>query len=198
MKRSRRNYRVMTVFGVLALALAAMPLAQADIVVNGNFDNPTNGLLGWVLTIAPSGSDFNVGPSHGALSAPNSANFGAVGNYDDVLSQQLTTVAGGTYVLDFWLAHSSTNNENDFSATWNGLTVLSLVNTNTFGYTEYSYTETATGTSTILAFAGREVPSWYELDNVSVTATATPEPKSVLLLASLLGGLFVFRRLRTA
>jgi hypothetical protein len=121
-----------------------------------------------------------------------------VGNYDDVLSQQLTTVAGGTYVLDFWLAHSSTNNENDFSATWNGLTVLSLVNTNTFGYTEYSYTETATGTSTILAFAGREVPSWYELDNVSVTATATPEPKSVLLLASLLGGLFVFRRLRTA
>jgi hypothetical protein len=180
---------------VLTLAMAAMPLAQADIVVNGNFDanSPPSATapLGWVFTPASDGTDFLVGPGpgFGALSAPNSANFGAVGSTDDVLSQVLSTVAGDSYVLDFWLAHEGNNNENDFSASFGGTTVLSLANQAEFGYTEFTFTVTASGPSTTLTFAGREVPGWYDLDNVSVDPVnaSTPEPAGVMLLGTLIG-----------
>jgi len=190
-----RSYRLLTVSGVLTLAMAAMPLAQADIVTNGNFDAdtpaPGTAPLGWVLTNAVSGSDFFVGPgpTFGAFSSPNSANFGAVENTDDVLSQVLSTVAGDSYVLDFFLAHNSDNAENDFSASFGSTTVLSLTNQAEFGYTEFTFTVTATGPSTTLTFAGREVPAFYDLDNVSVEplSATTPEPAGVLLLGTLIG-----------
>jgi PEP-CTERM motif len=188
---------------VLALASVAMPPAQANLVVNGNFDldSPPSQTapVDWTLTPAISGSDFFVGPgpSYGAFSAPNSANFGGTGSTDDVLSQTLATVAGGTYTLSFELAHDATDTANNFSAIWNGISVLSLVNTSTFGYTSYSYTVAATGTSTVLSFAGRENPAWYDLDNVSVVPTTTPEPGSLIwLLAVGFGGLYAFRRRR--
>lgn len=168
------------IFSITISSFLLAPAAFANLVQNGNFDanNPSSGTapLDWTLTNASSGSDFFVGsgPAFGALSAPNSANFGAVGAYDDTLSQTLTTDPGATYILTFYLAHDSSNSANDFSAVWNGATVLSLVNSGYFDYTEYTYNVTATGTSTVLAFSGREVPAWYDLDNVSVTAT--PEP----------------------
>lgn len=188
--------------GILAAGCLLVPAAHADIVVNGNFDANTPGggtaPAGWTLTNAASGSDFFVGPgpTYGALSAPNSANFGAVGSTDDVLSQVLTTTPGQSYVLDFFLAHDSTNSENDFSASWNGTAVLSLVNTAAFNYTEYTYDVTATSATTTLSFAGREVPAYYELDNVSVTpSSAVPEPGYIAFLGVGLAGL-VARRFR--
>lgn len=137
-------------------------------------------------------------PTFGAFGGVNSANFGAVGTADDVLSQMLPTISGHTYVLDFELAHDNTNSANDFSASWNGSSVLSLVNVASFDYTEYTFSVVASGASTDLAFAGRENPAWYGLDNVSVVDVTTPEPGFMLLLAVGLVSLYAFRRRRHA
>lgn len=190
---------LLPVLCLAVLCLTTPSLARAsDLVANGSFDlnspPPEAAPLDWTLVPAAGGSDFDVepGPGYGAFSAPNSANFGAVGSEDDELYQILSTVPGDSYTLSFYLAHASTDSANDFSASWNGTDVLSLVDASAFGYTEYSYTVTATSSSTTLAFSGGEVPSWYDLDNVSVTGqagSAVPEPSSLLLLGSGLAGL---------
>jgi len=190
---------LLPVLCLAVLCLTAPSLARAsDLVANGNFDlnSPPNQTapVDWTLTPAAGGSDFLVepGPGYGAYSAPNSANFGAVSSEDDELSQILSTVAGDSYTLSFYLAHDTTDSANDFSASWNGSDVLSLVDASAFGYTQYTYTVAATSSSTTLAFYGRENPSWYDLDNVSVTGqagSAVPEPSSLLLLGSGLAGL---------
>lgn len=150
---------------------------------------------------AASGSDSFVGPgpTHGPFYAPNSANFGAVGSSDDVLSQTLTTVPGRTYTISFELAHDSTNSENDFSAWWGTTNLLNLVNTSAFGYTLETFTATATGTFTVLQFDGREVPAWYDLDNVSVTSSIPEASTWAMMLAGFAGlGFVVFRARRTS
>ena len=189
---------ILVMLVVLAFGLMATPFAQAlpvNLVLNGGFDldspPPQTAPLDWTLTPALSGSDFFVGPgpTFGALSPPNSSNFGAVGSFDDTLSQVITDTPGVSYTLTYWLAHNSTDSENDFSASWNGVTIPGsvLVNAASFNYTEFTFTLVGTGSDT-LAFAGREVPAWYDLDNVSLTSSI-PEPGTLVLLGSAMVGL---------
>jgi len=200
------NRQMFAIIAFGLLLVGARPVAASDLVLNGGFDldSPPAGTapLDWTLTNAASGSDFFVGagPGFGAFSPPNSANFGAVGSLDDILSQTLATVSGATYTLSYELAHDSTNQENDFSASWGGVVIPGsvLVNVASFNYTLFSFTETATSSSTVLQFNGREVPAWFDLDNVSVTGSAIPEPSSMVLAA--IGGLalvgYAWRRRR--
>jgi hypothetical protein len=185
------------IWGVVVLpGLSAPTAARAELVTNGNFDADSppgqTAPMGWILTDAASGADFFVGPGpgFGAFSPTNSANFGAVGALDDTLSQTLSTVAGQSYTLTYELAHDSTNSANDFSVSWDGAVIpgSALVNAGSFGYTQFTFTVTASSASTVLAFSGRENPAWYDLDNVSVVeaASAVPEPSTLALLA--LGG----------
>jgi hypothetical protein len=160
------------------MALAGQASAGTNIVANPGFDldSPGPGVapLDWTLNQATSGRDFFVGPgpTFGPFSAPNSANFGAVGSQDDILSQVLFTVPGDTYTISFELAHDSTNSANDFNAWWGTTNLLNLVNAPAFGYTLYTFTEVGTpGPLTVLSFHGRENPAWYLLDDVSVTTT---------------------------
>ncbi len=194
--------KFVTVFGILTLWIVA-PAAKANIVLNGDFDanspTPDTAPLDWTLITATSGSDFFVGTGvlWGSLSLPNSANFGATGGFDDTLEQTLTTVAGETYTLTYELAHAASDSANDFSASWGGVTIpgSALVNAAGFDYTSYSFTVTATSSSTVLAFAGRENPSWFDLDNVSVTplGVVTPEPGYFAILGVVFVGLVARR-----
>lgn len=74
-----------------------------------------------------------------------------------------------------------------------------------FPYTRYSFTAAATGTSTALSFAGRQVPNFFGLDDISVTDLgAAPVPESSttvsfgLMLALGLGALVVAAKRRKA
>jgi PEP-CTERM motif len=110
----------------------------------------------------------------GALAVWAMTAFGSAraGPLDDELSQVFSTTAGDTYTITFELAHDTTDDENDFSVEFGGSTIYSLVNADAFPYTLVTLTATATSSSTTLAFLGREVPGWYDLDDVSVSTAS--------------------------
>jgi hypothetical protein len=195
-----------TVAGAVLAAGAMLSFggsARANLVANPGFDldSPPSETapLDWTLTQASAGSDFFVGPGVivGSVSAPNAANFGATSSFDDELSQVLATTAGQTYTISFELAHDDSDLANNFSVGFGGVTVFSLIDAVGFDYTLETVTAIATSSSTTLAFFGRENPSWYVLDNVSVNASAnaTPLPATwTMLIAGFLGLGFIAYR----
>ena len=97
--------------------------------------------------------------------------MGSIGS-DGTLSQTVATTAGKTYTLSFWLQNEGSG-DNDFIAIWNGQTLLSLYNSAVFGYKQYTYTVTATGSGSTLEFSATNDPSQWDLDNISLTANGT-------------------------
>ena len=95
-----------------------------------------------------------------AESGSFAAALGSVGS-DGTLSQTLQTTAGQQYTLSFWLANNGSS-PNDFTAKWNGASVLALTNAPSQNYTEYTFTVTATGSTSTLEFDARQDPShWH-------------------------------------
>ena len=180
-----------------ACVLGAAPVAHANTISDGGFENAT--WSDWTITHGSAGSVLFLG-SH-AHSGGNAAWFGAIGGVDDQLSETFATVAGTTYVVDFWLAHSGSSG-NDFGAWWNDTRLVGLVNASRFGYTEYSFEIVAATAETSLRFSGRDARDYYYLDDVTVNpytlnetaVTVTPEPAALLLLTSGLGALILGRK----
>ena len=73
---------------------------------------------------------------------------------------------------------------NDFKAQWNGQTLLSLTNAAQSGYTEYTYTVTATGSTSTLQFSAANGPSQWDLDNISLTTNGASAPTVSSVVAS--------------
>ena len=94
------------------------------------------------------------------------AALGSIGP-DGTLSQTLQTTAGQQYTFSFWLANNDSGPD-DFTAKWNGTPVLALTNASAQGYTEYTFTVTATGSTSTIEFDARQDPSHWSLDNISV------------------------------
>ena len=120
------------------------------------------------------------------------------------ISQTLATSAGASYTVSWYLVQDTAiiaPYSNEFSASFNGVSLVSLSAMPVEGYTEYTYTGTASGSSTVLSFTlGNDVGE-YLLDDVSVapeSSSSTPEPATWELA---LGGAvlaLVFHRKRTA
>ena len=98
------------------------------------------------------------------------AGMGSMGS-DGTLSQTIATTPGQTYTLSFWLKNEGSGG-NDFAAKWNGQNLLSLTNATQFGYTQYTYTVTATGSTSTLQFSAANGPAQWDLDNISLTSAA--------------------------
>jgi hypothetical protein len=144
-----------------------------NLVANGDF--ATGSFSGWTRGGNAAASSY--GPqiyidTTGAGGSKQAAAIGSMGS-DGTLSQTIATTAGQTYTLSFWLKNNAAG-PNDFSAIWNGQKLLSLSNSTAFGYTEYTYTVTAAGSSTVLEFSGRQDPSHWDIDNISLTANGAP------------------------
>ena len=116
---------------------APPPPVTANLVVNGGFE--TDDFTGWTLSgnVGPSVWGPQVFINSNAESGKYAAVLGPIGS-DGTLSQNLQTTAGESYTVTFWLANSS-GGPDDFTAKWNGQTLLALNNAPQQGYTEYTY-----------------------------------------------------------
>ena len=163
-----------TASAALNLTLTA-PVNPVNLVTNGSFE--TGDLTGWTLggNYAFSGTPeiYTTSP---AQSGQYSAGFGSIGT-DGTLSQTLQTVAGQQYTLSFWLQNEGAS-PNDFTAKWNGTAVMALASAPAQGWTQYTFTVTATGPTSVLEFDARQDPAQWDLDNISVTANGAPAPSA--------------------
>jgi ribosomal protein L6P/L9E len=142
------------------------PPPPVNLVVNGGFE--TGDFTGWTIgSYEPDQTIITTNSEAGTYAAA----LGPAGA-DGSLSQIIPTTAGQQYTLTFWLANMSSGPD-DFTAKWNGNAVLALVSAPAQGYTEYTFTVTATGSTSNLEFDYRQDPTQWRLDGVSVTPVGT-------------------------
>jgi PEP-CTERM motif len=166
--------------GALALALASPAMADpsvcdavaGNLVANCGFE--ASSVAPWTVVDLSGGTGVGGDPNSGA-----SALFmGAIGT-DGTVFQTLSTEAGQTYNISFWL-ESDGATPNDFSASFGGSFLVLLSNIPAGGYALFNFSAVASSGSTVLEFNALNDPGYLHLDDVVVTST--PEPGSLSLL----------------
>lgn len=189
---------------IAAMTLGCAQAAQAaDLVLNGGFESPISAFTDWV--VAPDGIfDDTVQPNSGA----HDAQFSSVDGDPQVgvLSQDIATTAGQAYVLNFWVLDQNayfgdtfTVGFGGFNTTISGLEAAPFVTGSYYGLRTYLIDgANITGNTTTLSFQGLGGPAGgaWNLDDVSLTAAAVPEPASWLLMIAGFGMLGTMLRLR--
>lgn len=178
--------------------------AQANLLTNGSFESnaQANGswsnyanLIGWT------------GGAHGIELRDNVAGAAFDGlNYVELdttvnssMSQNVATNAGETYTLSF--AYSPRAGvaaaSNGIAFSWNGVQIAALTGNGSGAgnvWQIYSYTVTAIGATSNVAFAAYGLSDGVGGSLDAVKMTAVPEPTSVALFALGLFGLALLRR----
>ncbi len=198
----RRRGTIVSFVSVALLALSPSHTLAQSLIVNGGFE--TADFTGWTLAGDPATANYGLMPwfapyfevpSHTGVYSAYFAGFGTF----DTFSQTVTTSVGANYTLDFYMQHyvSSPLGGNSsllppvdgFEVLVDATTDLSVTSAPAFGYTEYSYAFTGTGSDT-LTFGGASTFGLYSMDDVSIVydaspVTGTPEPGSMALLIGL-------------
>lgn len=177
--------RFLSLLIISVLALCAPSILAQNLVVNGGFE--AGDFSGWTPVGNFEFSTVNSGPFYvysGAQEGAYYATFGPVGMRGGI-TQSFDDVAGQPVQFTFWLA--AVGDDPSFAnITWDGNVVYAMSDPNTGGtWTEYSFTETATGHDSI-TFNFRDDPGYIALDNISVVQNqqTAPEPSSLMLLGS--------------
>jgi len=144
-------------------------MLSSERIINGGFE--TGNFMGWTQSGNTGATGVSTGTVHSGM---YSAYLGPVGS-EGFLAQIFPTTAGVTYVLDYWLQHDG-GSPSSFHAMINGVDIPGsvLMNPAAFGYREYTFTFTAAGSQTELKFGFREDPTYFHLDDVSVSPTGAP------------------------
>jgi hypothetical protein len=173
---------------------AASAVQAQNLVTNPGFE--TGDFTGWTVT----GTNFSVdsGVGHTGTFA---ASFGEVAPAVDDLSQTLATQSGQQYTLTFFAQTPEFNNPpgspNALSVFFGGNLISGPFTVpDDPGYQKYSFTVTATSTTSLLHFAVSNDPDFTQLDDISVVA-AVPEPGSLALLMGMTGAGFLMGRRRS-
>jgi hypothetical protein len=185
------------IFGAVLLALPSLAIsaAAANLVSNpgfetGDFTDWTQGGDTSFTGVTSAGGPIPI------LSGNFSAALGPI--TEGTLSQDISTVAGTTYVVSFWLYNGS-DIFNDFSGSFGGTQFSSATDIAAQDYTLYSFAVTASSTTSTLQFAFRNEVDYFGLDDVSVDVSAVPGPTAGAGLPGLIlagGGLFAWLRRR--
>ena len=189
-------------------------LASPNIVVNGGFeDSPdvTATPIGYTTSGNPYGSGVSIGAAHSGMAAYD---FGGVeANGFAFLSQALSTFAGQSYQLNYYLnipgsppfVDSPTeflvNVGGDASSgvLLGGTTLSDLIDPPSAGassflgnYSLFTDTFLAKASTTELNFGAYNNPSFFLLDDISVSAA--PEPSTWLLMLAGIGSVGLMLR----
>jgi hypothetical protein len=203
--------RLLILLICVSLCLAMRGVASANVVVNGTFETISYvgaqpaivpSWDGWTKTDAEPGSNYDIVGYVPGVSTYEVV-FAGPGPGSDSIGQVIQTVPGMTYNFSFWLAQPWVLNSNytagDFEAYWNGTSMLSITDTRKFNWTQFAYTVTATGESSVITFSGRANTSNFDTRGFFLTGVSlspVPLPGTVVLLGSGLLSLLGWRRHR--
>jgi hypothetical protein len=158
---------------VFAISTANAQTIQPNLVGNGGFE--TGDFTDWTL----SGNLENYGVSSSAAHSGNYGAFFEAQGSQTFLSQQLPSMSGGTYTLDFWLQYAETDPNNLATVSWNNQQIYSSSDAPASGWIEFTFTGlTATSASTPLVFGFQQDAGALYFDDVSVYPAPVPEPST--------------------
>lgn len=137
------------------------------------------------LDFALAGDDVDVAGTNALDGEPDelfvhSGLYGAyLGEYpkDGSLSQAVPTTSGQQYLVSFWLTcvpYQDSTTPNDFTASWNDVTLYYQTNMAALDWTNLAYIVPAMSTSSTLEFDFDNVPGAFGLDDVTVQTVPAP------------------------
>jgi hypothetical protein len=139
---------------------------NTGLVLNGDFE--TGNLTNWTLsgdtnyTFVDDGTNSGITPYLGNYEAALGTS-GATG----YLSQTLSTAAGASYLLSFWIDNPY-GDPGELQVSWNGSTILDTTNLDDYDWTNMQFAVSATGTNTVLQFGFQDEYDNFALDDISV------------------------------